>query len=106
VVSRTVKKAREGTPTEEGASLENDDQMYFTYILKSVKDGTYYYGSTSNVEKRLKNHNAGKSRYTKGHRPYVVHYTERFSVRSEAMARERYFKTIDGYNWLKANLII
>jgi len=80
--------------------------MFFVYILKSVRDGTYYNGSTSNVEKRLKEHNAGKAKYTKGHRPYTAHYTEHCLTKSEALARERFLKTIDGYNWLKANQII
>jgi putative endonuclease len=42
---------------------------YFTYILKSEHDGTYYYGSTKDCEARLKMHNSEKSRYTKGRRP-------------------------------------
>ncbi|MBK7629662.1 MAG: GIY-YIG nuclease family protein [Ignavibacteriales bacterium] len=80
--------------------------MFFVYILKSEKDKTYYYGSTSNLDDRLKTHNAGKVRYTKGHHPYKLHYFEKFQTRSEAMLREKFFKSIDGYNWLKSNRII
>ncbi len=80
--------------------------MYFAYILKSRKDNKHYYGSTSNLEARLKTHNSGKVRYTKGHRPYEIIYHEEFNSRSEAMKRERFFKTIDGYNWLKSKGII
>ena len=80
--------------------------MFFTYILKSEKDNTYYYGSTNNLEDRLKNHNSGKVRYTKGHLPYKLHYFEEFKSRSESMQRERFFKTIEGYNWLKDKGII
>ena len=81
-------------------------QMYYAYILKSEKDGRYYYGSTNDLEKRLKEHNSGKMRYTKGHLPFVLHYRETFNSRSEATKRERYFKSIPGYNWLKENGII
>jgi len=80
--------------------------LMFAYILRSIKDGTYYYGSTKDLESRLKEHNNGKVKYTKGHRPYKLHYLEEFSARKEAFERERFFKSIDGYNWLKENGII
>ena len=40
--------------------------MFYTYILKSQKDQSYYYGSTAkNVSERLDEHNSGKMKYTK-----------------------------------------
>jgi predicted GIY-YIG superfamily endonuclease len=30
---------------------------YYVYILQSVLDGTYYFGSTQNLEERLERHN-------------------------------------------------
>lgn len=80
--------------------------MFYTYILKSLKDGGYYYGSSIVIAKRLANHNAGKVKYTKGHRPYKLHYKEKFNTRKEAIAREKFFKSIDGYIWLKSKKII
>jgi putative endonuclease len=80
--------------------------MYIAYILKSCKDGTYYYGSTSDLEKRFYYHNSGKSRYTKNKRPWIIHHTETFETKSEALKREMFFKSIDGYIWLKENKII
>jgi putative endonuclease len=80
--------------------------MFFTYILKSEKDNTFYYGSTQDILDRVKHHNSGKVRYTKGHIPYKLHYYESFQTRSEAMLREKFFKSIDGYNWLKTQGII
>lgn len=79
--------------------------MYYVYVLKSKKDGTCYYGSTSNLQTRLQQHNKGKVRYTKGHRPYQLYYFEEYKTRTEAVQKEKYFKTIDGYNWLKENKI-
>ncbi len=79
---------------------------YFVYILRSLKDGTYYYGSTQNLQSRLQQHNAGKVKYTKGHRPYVIHYFEEYTTRHDAILRERFFKSIKGYDWLRANGII
>jgi len=80
--------------------------MFYTYILKSLKDGTYYYGSTNNLGHRIKIHNSGKERYTKGHKPYKIHYYEDYKTRKEAIAREKFFKSIDGYNWLNSEKII
>lgn len=80
--------------------------MYFTYILKSLKDGKYYYGSTEDIEKRLKHHNSRKVKSTKNRKPFTIQYFDIFDSRKEAELRERYFKTIDGYNWLKQNRII
>ena len=65
-----------------------------------------YYGSAEDVEKRLTEHNRGRVRYTKGHRPYALHYVEAYATRSEAMKREKYFKTIGGYRWLKEKGIL
>jgi len=80
--------------------------MFFIYILKSEKDKTYYYGSTEDISKRVEYHNSGKVRNTKGHIPYKFHYSETFPTRSDAMVREKFFKSIDGYNWLKTKGVI
>jgi len=79
---------------------------YYSYILLSKKDGIHYYGSTSNLEKRLKSHNSGQVKFTKGHRPWKIIYSEIFNSRSEASKRELFYKSIDGYNWLKKENII
>ncbi len=82
--------------------IEGSNAMrYFSYILKSLKDNKYYYGSTIDLEKRLKKHNAGEVRSTKGRRPFVIHFFEEHVDRSVAFQREQFYKTIDGYNYLK-----
>jgi putative endonuclease len=80
--------------------------LAFAYILRSIKDGRYYYGSSENLELRLKAHNAGKVRSTKARRPLILHFSEEFGTKHEARIRELFYKSIDGYNWLKANKII
>ncbi|MBS1731910.1 MAG: GIY-YIG nuclease family protein [Bacteroidetes bacterium] len=42
--------------------------MVTVYILQSEKDGARYVGMALDVLNRLKEHNAGKNRYTKGRR--------------------------------------
>jgi len=80
--------------------------MYYAYILKSLKDGKYYYGSCESLDKRLLMHNKGRVKSTKSRMPFVVHYYETCISRTEAQKREYFFKSIDGYRWLKANGII
>ena len=58
------------------------------------------------MKERLKNHNSGKVKYTKAHKPWTLHYYEEFETRSEAVKREIFFKSIDGYRWLKSKSII
>jgi putative endonuclease len=66
------------------------------YVLRSAKDGRLYTGVTSNLGRRLSEHNSGKVRSTASRRPLVLVYCERFECKEDARARERYFKTPEG----------
>ena len=58
--------------------------MNYTYILK-CKDGSFYTGWTNNLEKRIKDHNAGKgAKYTKSRCPVELVYYETFDTKEEA----------------------
>jgi putative endonuclease len=70
--------------------------MVFVYILKSLKNGSYYVGQTNNVAKRLLRHYAGQSIYTKTRAPYTLIYSEGLKDRTEAMRREREIKSYKG----------
>lgn len=62
--------------------------MNYTYIVK-CSDGSLYTGWTNNLEKRIKDHNAGRgAKYTKARRPVVLVYKEEFPKKQEAMKRE------------------
>jgi putative endonuclease len=76
---------------------------FYVYILKSEKDNGYYYGYTSELNQRLSRHNQGLVRSTKNRRPFRIHYFEVFETKTEAIKREKVFKSIQGYNWLKDN---
>ena len=67
--------------------------MYYVYILHCA-DGSYYVGSTSDVDARVKEHNEGKlgACYTFLRRPVTLAYAESFSTQLEAMRRERQLK--------------
>ena len=51
--------------------------MVTVYVLKSLFDNASYVGMAKDANTRLKEHNAGKNRYTKGHLPWVIIYTEK-----------------------------
>jgi len=64
--------------------------MYYLYILKSNKDGDHYIGITFDLQRRLRYHNGGQVRSTKGRIPFKMIYSEKFDSRIEARAREVY----------------
>jgi len=78
--------------------------MYYTYILKSENFKKYYTGKTDDVDKRLREHNTGRSNYSRRYMPWKVVYAECFSTEVEAVRREKYFKSAPGRRWLKKNV--
>lgn len=74
--------------------------MYTTYVLVSKTSNTRYTGSTSNIDKRLADHNSGMSRYTKNRGPWVIVHTEEYSSRAESIAREKFLKTGKGREYI------
>ena len=44
-------------------------EKYFVYIIHSEKDGDYYKGFSTDVIKRLEEHNKGLSEFTASKRP-------------------------------------
>lgn len=69
--------------------------MHIVYILKSKKNidqPWYYVGMTQNIEKRLSQHNAGATKSTKSHCPFMVIYTKEFQTRTLARDYEKFLK--------------
>jgi len=62
--------------------------MYFVYVIQSEKDGSTYIGFTGNINKRLKEHNQGKTRSIKSKVPFKMVYFEEFESKTEARKRE------------------
>lgn len=62
--------------------------MWYLYILR-CKDDSLYTGITTDVEKRLKAHRAGKgAKYTRGRGPLELVYREECGDHSDALRRE------------------
>lgn len=71
--------------------------MKYVYLIRSVTypDQTYT-GMTSDVQKRLTAHNAGKSPHTSKYRPWELVTCIGFSSEEKASQFERYLKTGSG----------
>ena len=66
--------------------------MFFTYIIKSKKDGSFYVGISDNFERRLNDHNKGKLKYTSNKRPWILWHIRKSASMKEAREEEIYLK--------------
>jgi putative endonuclease len=72
--------------------------VYFTYVLESVaKPGERYIGHTSDLSRRLKEHNAGKCKHTADFKPWKLKIYIAFETLSQAQRFERYLKSGSGH---------
>ncbi len=62
--------------------------MFYTYIVLSLKDNTTYIGSTSDLIKRMHDHNAGKTKSIKHKLPVKLIYYEAYLRKTLARKRE------------------
>ena len=67
-------------------------KMYYVYILKSQKSNWLYIGCTSNLKRRLEEHNSAKSYSTCKYLPINIIYYEAYVSKSDAYERERHLK--------------
>ena len=76
---------------------------FHIYVIQSL-EGNRYTGQTPDLERRLSEHNSGRSHSTKHGSGWKLVYTEEFATRGEAMRREKYLKTGSGRDFLKHQL--
>ncbi|MEK9132890.1 MAG: GIY-YIG nuclease family protein [Patescibacteria group bacterium] len=75
---------------------------YTVYAIKSLKGPRIYVGFSSNVPRRLKEHNLGHVFSTKGYRPWILIYTvDCGNDRLKARQTEKYLKSGTGKEFLK-----
>jgi len=68
--------------------LQRPDTDHFVYVLRCADD-TFYTGYTTDVERRVREHDAGDgAKYTRGRTPVELVHVEGFGSRSAAMSRE------------------
>ena len=81
-------------------------EIYYVYILTSIQDPTkIYIGKTSNLDKRLSEHNRSESQYTKTYAPWKIEAYVAFSDGKSAEAFEKYLKAGSGHAFLKKHLL-
>jgi putative endonuclease len=78
--------------------------MYYVYAIKSISRNYIYVGMTNDLDRRINQHNNGKSITTKAYKPFILLYSEIKESREEARNREKYLKSGIGKEFLKALL--
>ena len=78
--------------------------MYFVYVIQSKIDNRLYVGFTDNLERRIGEHNSGKTKSTKAYIPWELVYFESVENRIDARKREKYFKSGYGKEQLKRQI--
>ena len=66
--------------------------MYYVYLLQSEKDKRFYVGFTSDLKRRIFEHNTAKVQSTKAFIPYRLIYFEGFRSKKDALNREKMLK--------------
>ena len=73
-------------------------------VLYSEKFARGYVGMTSDLRRRLDEHNMGRTKSTKAFIPWELIYSESFEDYEEARKREKYLKSAAGRRFLKPKL--
>ncbi len=79
-------------------------KMHYIYVLKSLKDGKMYTGSTKDLKLRCEQHDKGLVQSTSHRRPLELVYYEACLSKEDSLRRERYLKTHYGKMFLKKRL--
>lgn len=74
---------------------------YYTYVLKSIKNGKLYTGTTNNLKQRLNQHDKGLGRSTRNMRPLKLIYVEACLNKEDAYHREKYLKSGMGKRYIR-----
>ena len=78
--------------------------MWYVYVLQSLVNKKYYTGYTKDIERRLTEHNSGKTKYTRSTIPFELVYKEIYNTSLEAARREKFLKSGKGREFLKSKL--
>ena len=79
-------------------------QTYYTYVLLSEKNGYFYIGMTSSLQRKVHEHNTGKVKSTKARRPLRLAYYEEYQDKTTAIKREIFVKSGHGRLFLQRKL--
>ncbi|MBI5127477.1 GIY-YIG nuclease family protein [Candidatus Roizmanbacteria bacterium] len=71
--------------------------FYYVYILLSLKDKNLYVGYSSNLKRRILQHENGKTNSLKNRRPLKLIYYEAFLNKKDAQIKEKFYKSGRGH---------
>ncbi len=75
--------------------------MFYVYVLNSLSRNYIYVGMSSDIERRIHDHNKGYNKTTKPYRPFTLVLVEEYETRNMAREREKYLKSGIGKEYLK-----
>jgi len=79
--------------------------MYYVYLLENQNDKSWYIGMTTDLRRRLKEHQSGKGgRTTKLKKNWRLIYFEGYLNQKDATGREKFLKSGSGRKYLKKQL--
>ena len=78
--------------------------MFYVYVLHSDADGGWYIGFSTDLRRRLKEHQAGEAFATSYRGPWRLIYYEAYLEEEDALGREQYLKSGGGRRFLKNQL--
>lgn len=78
--------------------------MFYVYILQSEKKQKLYIGKTTNLKRRVFEHNAGQNVSTKAYTPWTIIFYEAYTNQNDASRREKYLKTTQGHQTINRML--
>jgi len=68
--------------------------VFYVYVRQSETDAGFYIGFSSNLTKRLRDHENGAALATSYRGPRKLIYYEAYLEREDALGRERYLKNV------------
>lgn len=86
-------------------SIALEKNMWMVYILQSKINHKYYVGCTSDIERRLLEHNSGYNKSTSNNIPYELIYFEEYENQQEAFSREKKIKSYKFGNAFKKLIV-
>ena len=73
----------------------------FIYIIQSKKTGRYYIGSTSDVSRRLQDHNSSNTPSTKAGKPWILRLSQEYGSLVKARKIEKHLKKLKRRDYLE-----
>lgn len=78
--------------------------MYHVYLIESIDSGKKYIGYTTDLRRRLSEHNAHKNKSTCTEREWKLIYCETYVHKMDALGREAFLKSGSGWKFLQKQL--